>query len=106
MMTFVKVKGQSWSNLGNNVLLLPTLARITKQVKDNDEFYKGQRSTEVRVKMMMTFIDVKGQHNNRLCSTNMFTLDQQLKLFLMPSSCDLWLMGQRSIYWHLYTNGL
>ena len=32
-----------------NVLLLPTLARrITKQVKDDDDLYKGQRSTEVK----------------------------------------------------------
>ena len=33
----------------NNVLLLPTLARrITQQVKDDDDLYKGQRSTEVK----------------------------------------------------------
>ena len=101
-----KVKGQSSSNVGNHVLLLPTLAsRITKQVKDGDNLYKGQISTEVKVKMM-TFIDVKGQHNDRLRTPNMFTLDQQLKLYLVPSSCDLWLIAQRSIYRHLCTNGL
>ena len=34
----------------NNILLLPTLARrITQQVKDDDDdLYKGQRSTEVK----------------------------------------------------------
>ena len=47
-MTYVKVKGQSRSNVVKNDLLLPTLARrITKQVKDDDDFYEGQRSTEV-----------------------------------------------------------
>ena len=47
-MTYVKVKGQSRSNVVKNVLLLPTLARrITKQVKDDDDLYEGQRSTEV-----------------------------------------------------------
>ena len=46
-MTYVKVKGQSRSNVVKNVLL-PTLARkITKQVKDDDDLYEGQRSTEV-----------------------------------------------------------
>ena len=31
-----------------NVLLLPTLARrITKQVKDDDDLYKGHKPTEV-----------------------------------------------------------
>ena len=49
IMTYVKVKGQSRSNVVKNVLLLPTLAkRITKQVKDDDDdLYKGERSTEV-----------------------------------------------------------
>ena len=47
-MTYVKVKGQSRSNVVKNVLLLPTLAkRITKQVQDDDDLYEGQRSTEV-----------------------------------------------------------
>ena len=47
-MTYVKVKGQSRSNVVKNILLLPTLARrITKQVKDDDDLYEGQRSTEV-----------------------------------------------------------
>ena len=48
-MTYVKVKGQSRSNVVKNVLLLlPTLARrITKQVKNDDDLYEGQRSTEV-----------------------------------------------------------
>ena len=47
-MTYVKVKCQSRSNVVKNVLLLPTLARrITKQVKDDDDLYEGQRSTEV-----------------------------------------------------------
>ena len=47
-MTYVKVKGQSRSNVVKNVLLLPTLARrIFKQVKDDDDLYEGQRSTEV-----------------------------------------------------------
>ena len=47
-MTYVKVKGRSRSNVVKNVLLLLTLARrITKQVKDDDDFYDGQRSTEV-----------------------------------------------------------
>ena len=46
-MTYVEVKGQSRSNVVKNVLL-PTLARrITKQVKDDDDLYEGQRSTEV-----------------------------------------------------------
>ena len=40
---------QSRSNVVKNVLLLPTLARrISKQVKDDDDIYKGQRSTEVK----------------------------------------------------------
>ena len=48
IMTYVKVKGQSRSNVVKNVLLLPTLARrITKQVKDDDYLYEGQRLTEV-----------------------------------------------------------
>ena len=43
-----KVKGQIRSNVVKNVILLPTLAkRITKQVKDDDDLYEGQRSTEV-----------------------------------------------------------
>ena len=47
-MTYGKVKGQSRSNVVKNVLLLTTLARrITKQVKDDNDLYKGQRSTEV-----------------------------------------------------------
>ena len=47
-MTYVKAKCQSRSNVVKNVLLLPTLARrITKQVKDDDDLYEGQRSTEV-----------------------------------------------------------
>ena len=48
IMTYVKIKGQSRSNVVKNVLPLPTLARrITKQVKDDDYLYEGQRSTEV-----------------------------------------------------------
>ena len=48
IMTYVKVKGQSRSNVVKTALLLPALARrITKQVKDDDDLYKGQRSTEV-----------------------------------------------------------
>ena len=40
--------GQSRSNVVKNVLQLPTLAmRITKQVKDDDNLYEGQRSTDV-----------------------------------------------------------
>ena len=47
IMTYAKVKGHSRSNVVKNVLLLPTLARrITKQVKDDDDLYKGQGSTE------------------------------------------------------------
>ena len=41
-------KGQSRSIAVKNVPLLSTLARrITKQVKDDDDLYKDQRSTEV-----------------------------------------------------------
>ena len=47
IMTYAKVKGHSRSNVVKSVLLLPTLARrITKQVKDDDDLYKGQGSTE------------------------------------------------------------
>ena len=47
IMTYAKVKGHSRSNVVKSVLLLPTLARrITEQVKDDDDLYKGQGSTE------------------------------------------------------------
>ena len=52
MMAFVKVKGQSRSNVGNNVLLLPTLARrIPKQLKDGDDEVikvEGQQRSKLR----------------------------------------------------------
>ena len=50
---------------------------------------KGSLWGHKRVKFQTTS---NGQSN----SVNMFTLDKQLKLSLMHSSCDLCLMGQRS----------
>ena len=58
IMTYVKVKGQSRLNVVKNFLLLPTLARrITKQVKDDDDLYKGQRSSFKNFVVMLWFIN-------------------------------------------------
>ena len=79
-MTYVKVKGQSRSNVVKNVLLLPTLARrITKQVKVDDDLYEGQRSTEV----------ISGQgtchHDDTVMSSFFFFLSTSL--FLLQLTC-------------------
>ena len=49
----------------NNVLLLPTLARrITLQVKDDDDLYKGQRSTEVKCGKLCSMAAICGHKNS------------------------------------------
>ena len=54
----------------NNVLLLPTLARrTTQQVKDDDDLYKGQRSTEVKCGKLRSMAAI---YIVRLCS-DLFT---------------------------------
>ena len=49
----------------NNVLLLPTLGRrITLQIKDDDDLYKGQRSTEVKCGKLCSMADIFGHKNS------------------------------------------
>ena len=65
MKTFTKVRGYNRSNVVNNVLLLPTLARrITLQVKDDDDLYKGQRSTEFKCGKLCSMAAIFGHKNS------------------------------------------
>ena len=81
MMTFMEVKGQQRSNVVNYTIWLPNFVRRTSDaVEDDNDLYEGQRSMEVecnklchmatkrgqknrwcKFKMMMKFIEVKGQ---------------------------------------------